>query len=460
MAHAYQLGRARTRAELARENPEAQASRVYWDDKEKQDVASESFRFLQRDPAASQLDAINHAQQKVLRPERRRPAKTFAKFSPWIVPMWNEMDRKKETQATAAQNVRNLFEPAEQPPLLPAPELPLEAAPEVTLDAAPSSVADAPAENQTVVFADDGRVFQNADGTAAVAPSEPTRKPTVRWTDAEMRKLAARVHYLRKSFEDMSPVEALRKAVISELPDERHREIASWQLVAGWIEPMIEQIVVDEKLAEMQAKEAREEAERVAREQAEREEAIEARIREEVDARVTQQVEARMAQHRPVGLEAIIQLFALRFAETLVPAMSDAVMKAAALQIANISFGQPAKEEAKLVAAPKDRLPKLCVVGLLNQQAEDVRKAFLGTVEFVFVKSQDEGGGGHGGAGMVTKSASCDLVIAMVDHMGRDVEASSKHLKVPYHRVNGSASACKRFITAWLNGSYSGAVAQ
>jgi hypothetical protein len=99
---------------------------------------------------------------------------------------------------------------------------------------------------------------------------------------------------------------------------------------------------------------------------------------------------------------------------------------------------------------PRNRLPRITVVGLIHQQENDVAAAFGGVVEFVFVKSQKQGGGGHGGAGMLTKSASSDLVIAMTDFIGHDVEASAKHLHIPFERVKGSVSALKRWITDWL----------
>lgn len=451
MPHPYQLGRDR--------NSGDSGPRIFWDDTEKRKVAVQSYHLLKSNPDISHLDAVMAAQRKVLKADRIRTVSTFGKFAPWIKPMWDEIESKTKSQAEAAQGAAQLFEPESLPPSDTVQADPV-------ADTSASLPVDQAPENQTVVFADDGRAFQHANGvdidkahTQAETQGEPSRKSTVHWRDDEKRTLAHRVHYLVKSFSDMRPLEALRKAQ-DELPDDRQREINTWGMVEQWLDPMLAQLKIDEQLAELQAKDARETAEREMREQREREEAEEQRIADIVDERVEAQVAARMAEQRPAGLEAIIQLFAYRFAETLVPAMSDAVMKATAMQIASINFGQPAKDEHKLVAPPKDRLPKLCIVGLLNQQAEDVQKAFLGTVEFVFVKSQQEGGGGHGGAGMLTKSATCDLVLAMVDHMGKDVDASAKHLKVPYHRVNGSATACKRFITSWLAGGNSGASAQ
>jgi hypothetical protein len=104
-------------------------------------------------------------------------------------------------------------------------------------------------------------------------------------------------------------------------------------------------------------------------------------------------------------------------------------------------------------AVPKNRLPRVCVVGLLNrQQEDDVERAFLGTLEFVFVKSQQTGGSGaHGGKGMLAKSAKCDLVISMIDWAGHDVDECAKKLDgIEFKRVPGSVSGLKRFLHLWL----------
>ncbi|WP_184044969.1 hypothetical protein [Paraburkholderia sp. MM5384-R2] len=104
----------------------------------------------------------------------------------------------------------------------------------------------------------------------------------------------------------------------------------------------------------------------------------------------------------------------------------------------------------KVAPPTRTRLPRVCVVGLINQQGQDVAAAFDGAIDFVFVKAQRTGGGGHGGAGMLTKGSSADVVLAMTDFIGHDVEASAKHLHVPFERVKGSVSALTRWLTEWL----------
>lgn len=445
MPHPYQLARDQ-RSGAPRASRELSAeSKIFWNDDEKRKVAKESFLILNRNANLTNMEAIDAAQRKVLRPDRQRPlgSVNFSKFRPWINPMWDEIGGTQEKQAEAKKNLGELFQPESTPMAAEAQH--------VTPPAPPAFPPDhpAPPTNLTVV-----------GSTTPSETNEAGRKQTVHWRDDEKRTIAARVHYLTRHYHDMRPLEAVRKAVDTELPVERSRDITTWAQVEQWLDPMLAQLKIDEQLAELQAKEQREQERR---EQAEREALAQAeaeRIEAEVQERVEAAIQQRLAAIQPSGLEAIIGLFAQRFADTFVNATSVAVSKAVAQHIGNLTFGQPTKHEEKLVTPSKTRLPKLCVVGLLNQQAEDVQKAFLGTAEFVFVKSHEEGGGGHGGPGMLTKSASCDMVIAMVDHMGRDVEASAKHLKVPYHRLNGSASALKRFITAWLAGEYSAGVSQ
>ena len=430
MAHPYQMAR-ETRAGAPKGRPakvdDTSTTRVFWDEDEKLKVALESFRILQNDTSLGNLEAVMRAQKKVLKPGRIRQVATFGKFSPWIVPMWDDISKRDTKQAEAKKGMAELFD-AEPQPVPPEP---------------------VPPENQTVVNG-------TAHATTPMVPplgAEPIRRQ-VHWRDDEKRTIAARVHYLLKTYHDMRQLEAVRKAVDSELPADRTRDIAAWSQVEQWIDPMLAQLKIDDQLAEIRQREERETRLREQAEQEAKAAAEETRIQAEVDERVEAAIAARIAQIQPSGLEAIIGLFAQRFADTFVNAVSESVSKAVAMHIGNISFGQPTKHEEKLAVPPRERLPRICVVGLLRQQEEDVQKAFLGTAEFVFVKSAKEGGNGHGGPGMLTKSSTCDMVIAMTDHMGQDVESSAKHLKIPYKRVPGSASACKRFITAWLTGEY------
>ena len=402
-------------------------TKVFWNEEEKRKVARESYKLLSANKSMNRVDAIAAA-QRVLPAERRRAVLdvSFGKFRPWIEPLWHEIGAQEE----ARKNAADLFQ---------------------TPAVNDSSNEVLPVSTQAVESPTVVNDAAHDDHTGSL----------VRWTDDEKRKLAARVHYLTNHFENMSKLEALRKAIDSELPADRARDIITWSMVGAWLDPMLEQIKIEAEIKQHEETEDREARLRAEREQQDKELADLIAFNERVEAEVQARVSGIVSQHQATqanqGLESIIKLFADKLAATVVESISTALGKAVSDQMASFNMGaiqsltNPAERK---VEAPKDHLPKVTVVGLLNQQAEDVRKAFLGTVEFVFVKSQMEGGSGHGGAGMLTKGASSDIVVAMVDHIGKDVEASACHLKVPYQRLNGSVTSLKRWLTGWLAGEY------
>jgi hypothetical protein len=159
----------------------------------------------------------------------------------------------------------------------------------------------------------------------------------------------------------------------------------------------------------------------------------------------------------PAIVREVIAQLAPALAATLETCMKQlsgamaALLQAAGTQ-AGIETGALTGAPAPRVPPPsRTRLPRVCVVGLINQQANDVAAAFEGAIEFIFVKSRQGGGGNsHGAPGMLTKGASADLVIAMTDWIDHDVQVASKHLHVPYEPVCGSVSALKRWLTDWL----------
>ena len=102
----------------------------------------------------------------------------------------------------------------------------------------------------------------------------------------------------------------------------------------------------------------------------------------------------------------------------------------------------------------RDVKPRVVVVGLLNQQAEDVEDDFKDRIDFTFVKSQQAGSGRDGGHGMLNRSKKADVVIAMTKFIGHDVEKAAKSLDAPYVRVNGSVSGLKKWLTQYLNGEH------
>jgi hypothetical protein len=437
------------------------------------------------------MDAIEQAQRKVLPKDRQREGLThlgFGKFKNWIEPMWHEIGEKRGKQADAREKAEQLFltKPSEaqpeQEPAVPEPAAEIENA---------EMAANNQQEIQTVVGTALAAAMQkNGVEKLEAKPNPPGKAGGVRrqvhWNEAEKRQVIERADYLMQQFAGMSASEATRKANL-ELPEERQRkpENLAWSMISAWAEPMM-RLVKSERLArehkakeeaeaarreaieaearakaEAETQEARDRAERGAVEAAQRE--IESRIDEEVAARVAA-IEQRMRTEQVARpMESIIQMFTDRFAEVAVKAFAGSINRAIQDQMlamridAAVPTPRAAVQVEKVIAPPRERLPKVLVVGLINQQEQDVKQAFADRIEFVFVKSQTQGGSGaHGGAGMLAKANSCDIVVTMADFIGHDVDRNLKGLSIPYYRVNGSVSGLKRWLTGWLTGEYSG----
>src|ERR1700731_2629335 len=88
---------------------------------------------------------------------------------------------------------------------------------------------------------------------------------SVHWKDEDKRKVAAKAHALMQSFTDMKRLEAVRKAMASELPADRQRDIQTWSMVSAWADPMIEQLEIDARMLQIEQKRAREAAEEARR---------------------------------------------------------------------------------------------------------------------------------------------------------------------------------------------------
>jgi hypothetical protein len=482
---------ARKRAVTHRE----QSGNIYWTQAEKKQVADEAFYRLQRDKSLSSIEAIEQAQRKTLPKNRQREGLThigFAKFKPWIEPLWHEIGEKQGKQANARVQAEQLFltsppepQPAQEP-AAPEPEAQNENE---------EMAANNPQEIQTVVGAALAAAMDKKGADKiATKPNPPGKhggsrkmpEKITRWTNDERVWFITRVDALRAEDTMLSLTRAAHRAN-AEMPPERQRTSTdwSWANIAPWADSMLKiaksERMAREHKAQQDAEAARQAAEsaeaRAKAEQAEidaaianntealeaREREIEARIDAEVEARVAA-AEARMREQQVARpLEGIIQLFADRFAEVAVKSFAGAINRAVSDQMmamridAAVPTPRVATPVEKAIAPPRERLPKVCVVGLINQQEQDVKRAFEDTIDFVFVKSQTQGGsGGHGGAGMLAKANSCDIVACMTDFVGHDVEWAAKKLNIPYYRVNGSVSGLKRWLTEWLTGGYSG----
>lgn len=407
--------------------------RIQWNRDERRILASEAFKLMRSEPDLTPKMAVDKAQRRALPKARHRDLKNIAnyKIESWVLPLWSEFKRRLEDNAAAAQ------EPAQQEiggnqalvnQTQDAPHEPIDAAPE----------ASKPETNGVNIDVGTGR------------------KPLVRWTDEERRIIANKAYELRKGFPDMSPLQAARKAAQYAMPDDRQREINSYGQIEAWFDPMLKQAEINEQLAAHAARmqQERDDAEREARAH-EREQAARAEASQkghEADA-----LNVAVREHmRSIPLEGWLRGFAQRLAREVVAAIGDEIEKALEARVMGaVSAAQttPTPEEhERLVVPPKTRLSRVTVCGLLNQQEEDVRRAFQGKIDFVFIKTQHEGGNGHGGHGLLERGANSDVVISMTDHSGHDIDSAAKKLRVPFVRLTGKVSNLKLWLSSWLNG--------
>lgn len=431
--HPYNMARAnRDRASVAPVNGKP----IVWTDDERRAVAREAFR-IASERSITQTRAVLQAQQ-ILPVHRQRPA-SFAKSADlgWLRPLWDEM--KSDAAKKGAQA---LFEPAKAEPVANTVAVPA---------SVPASVPE-PATTESKPNQETADAAPSSSEPSSSARRGDAGKTKIFWRDDEKRALAAKMREYLQRYPDMSKIEALRKAQGVVLKPERQREgLTGWTFVADWADPMLAQLEIDEQLAALQAKEAREaneraEAERKAREAAEAE--ARAAAAREQEAKFESVVQARFDA---MGFDDLIRGFARKMAREVIDAMGEEFERALSNKIGAMLPGVQQQAD-KPVPLPKDRAPVIGVAGLWGrQETENAQAAFEGKVKFVFVGNQEHNGNGAAGPGIKEKFRACDLVIVMADHVGHDSQSAIKKLGVPYKFVSGSTSSLKRFVAGWLH---------
>lgn len=388
---------------------------VFWTPKERAFVAAEALKVRIKNKSFNEMKCIRTAQQKLPIERQRSGLWDWPAASKWVLPLWDRLLELTGTGKTMDEALAFITEPQK------------EARPEVAPVAAPVEVAQ-PAQVEEV----------------AAEPVE--HRGLVRWTRAERTQIARRMYHYMQVGEGR--LDALRAAV-RELPKERQRNIQTMSLVADWIDDALTEAA--RNFQSFKEREAIEKAqsEFLAQEQAA---AVERGIAERIAAMTLEDC-VRMLSQKAIGLivqdieKAVDKVISERIA-SLPGVMASPVLRAS-LGVP----GVPGVQAENVRTVPRDHRPRVCVVGLLNQQEQDVKHAFGDALEFVFVKSQGTGGSGaHGGHGMLERGARCDVVISMVNFNGHDVDKAAKKLNVPFVRVNGSVSALKKWLTSWING--------
>jgi hypothetical protein len=457
------------------------ASHEAWTEDEQKFVSAEAYQIYGQNVTQGRMSAIREAVKRLPRGRQKFVNKWF-QVRRWIVKDWSRLDALLGNNFAQA-NVGHLT------PVLPPASLhdiePQEVE-ALMIEAAVVPVAKAP----------------YLDHATPVAPYTP-RKKTVFWKPDEKESVALAAAALMLEDDPPKPLEAVRQAQ-AVLSEERQRTLRTTGDCADTIDRAINLMPVVARNVERKADEERAEAEanerieREARERTEREtHEAEERLRAEaqaeaarlvaqqqeerdkimseaLNAAVAQQVNKRMDEASYVQLlgalaKKVLGDFMGEMSTQIKADVSAQVSEAVRIELAELSkikmpTGHVAETAtvpsgvSELKLAPKDHLPRVVVVGLVNQQYDDLKKAFFGMAELTLVKSQAAGGnhGGNTGAMVMKEAERADVVVALVEHCGMDVKNAGHKLNqngpCPFIGITGSTSGAKRWIRQWLNG--------
>lgn len=394
--------------------------RITWTDHEVELVAREAFEVLKSENGSiSNMEAVRRAQETVLAPDRHRVIRQERDLTA-LLPVWADL---RAAEAAPAEP-----EPAPEP----APE---PTVPDSWRAAFPVSESLASTGFEPTSLA---AILNEPDAPEPTSTKE--RKTLVRWNAEEKRKIAVESKRLLNGFADMSKVEAIRKAIEYTMPAHRQREIASLAQVP-WI--VDEWKVVDEleRAAEREAGEQAAEAKRAAEE-----------LRRATEAARAEAEKARAIDPASLPLETLIGALGTRIAGMLLRSigeqLQESIMQRITEALGNVTLPSPGvlpEGATRMHAAPRDRKPRVLIVGLVRQQEDDVRRALGELFRFDYVRVEHADN-------LEEKARGADLVVLMtkfISHKHQDIVR-----RVNEHIVyrNGGVTELKRWLTQWING--------
>lgn len=386
---------------------------VKWTPEEIEKVALASFELRLINPSMSYIEAVQQAQRNELPSTRQRPIRQEADFDKTVMPIWAALT------AARAPGQQKDFDIATSDPRTDMPEGLLRVESETEEEIA----ARLRAASESV----------NAGTRAEVEAEKKVRKGTVRWDHDEQLLIARESKRLRGDFPDMSVLESIRKAVDYSMPAARQREIHHMGEVK-WITELWQQIDAEERAAK--AEQAAEEA------------------RQQAQAAQQAEAEAKHAEVDPLSLDfqTLIKAMGIKIGEQIVSAIGESLQDAIMKRIDEAILRAPTpihlpEGVTRLHAAPRDRKPRVLVVGLLRQQAHEVEDSMRQTLNLDFVQVENSGG-----SAIEEKARNADLVVLMTKFISHKHQDAAKRANEHVVYRNGGVSELKRWLTSWING--------
>lgn len=413
MAHPYMMGMDRNRNRSMNGNgthAEAQHKkpRVVWTNDEMMTLAQTTRRLRANDPSLTPLEAVRLAQTQALPPQRHRA-----------------LDQTRQIEDVAKLIREIAFQE------------------EIGKAAAPKSAPAEPSPEPGAMESLTTTGFDGAGIAAVLVPAgEKAKRTLIRYTADERHTIARESKRLLAGFEDMSRLEAIHKAIEYKMPPNRRRSITTFDQVA-WIADEWKTIEQQER-AEKMAREAREqaaEAERIAEQSRIATEAA----RAEADA-------AKAVDPASLPFDTLIGAIGVKIAGMLLHSigehLQESIMQRVSEALGHVALNAPPilpEGVTRLHAAPRNRKPRVLIVGLLNQQEHDMTKAMGEFLSLDYAKSEHH-------KTLEDKARNADLVVLMTKFI-------SHHHSETVHRVNehvvfrnGGVSELKRWLTQWING--------
>lgn len=396
---------------------------VRWTPEEMMTLAHETRRIRTADVGLTPLEAVRLAQKNVM-PENRQRVLDQTRQIEDITKLIRDMALKEGIGRSAAPT----HEPAPSP-----------------IDAAQSLAStgfDAGGIAQALAKAD----AADADATASanLSPAGASAKRTlIRYTADERRTIAVESKRLLAGFQDMSRLEAIRKAIEYTMPANRQRSITTFEQV-GWIADEWKAIEQQER-AEQKAREAHEHAQEAER-AAERARIATEAARAEAEA-------AKAVDPASLPFDTLIEAIGVKVAGMLLRSigehLQESIMQRVTEALAHVTVNVPAaplpEGVTRLHSAPRHRKPRVLIVGLLNQQEQDMTRAMGELLTLDFAKSEHH-------KALEDKARNADLVVLMTKFISHSHTGIVQRVNEHIVFRNGGVSELKRWLTQWING--------
>lgn len=104
----------------------------------------------------------------------------------------------------------------------------------------------------------------------------------------------------------------------------------------------------------------------------------------------------------------------------------------------------PLDADTSLAVAPRNRKPKVAIIGLMSQQQQEIRKEFSEVCDLVFTQSSN--------SNIAAQIDGCDMAFIMVKFSNHSAQIDCRRRGVPFYLVTGAVTHLRVEMRKWING--------